>query len=248
MRASVLGRFLAVAACGVLVVGCSRTDAARDTAAAVDTRPSEADVCFVEMMVPHHEQAVEMSEILLGKDGVWERGERFARYIQAVQGQEVDAMTAWLAAWDVALTDAAEGHAGHAGHSAPAATEGSLMPSCSHDHGAVMDGMLTEEEMDSLREADTASAQRLYLELMIPHHEGALTMAEEALAEAENPFVLSSATHVVQEQVSELESIRAMIAALDAGDLELPDTYVDGVYRTYDVAPASGDAAGSGSP
>jgi uncharacterized protein (DUF305 family) len=265
MRAVVVRRVLAVAACGVLIVGCSTTEAARDDAAAtVDARPSGADVCFVEMMVPHHEQAVEMSEILLGKDGVWERGQRLARYIQTVQGQEIDAMTAWLTAWDMALTDAAEqphadgpdphpvgshGGTGHGamGHGAAAEKGASLMPSCSHDH-ATMDGMLTDEEMDSLRRADAVLAQRLYLELMIPHHEGALTMAEEALAEAENPFVLSTATHVVQEQVSELESIEAMIAALDAGDLELPDTYVDGEYRTYDTAPASGDADTPGSP
>lgn len=243
MRAVMVRGALAVVACGVLVVGCSTTDAARDDAAAtVDARPSEADVCFVEMMVPHHEQAVEMSEILLAKDGVWERGQRFARYIQTVQEQEVDAMTAWLTAWEVALTDTAEqvdaGHAGHAGHGTAAPADASLMPSCSHDHGA-MDGMLTAEEMESLRHADAALAQRLYLELMIPHHEGALSMAEEALAGAENTFVRSTATHVVQEQVSELESIRTMIAALDAGDLELPATYVDGEYRTYDIGPPS---------
>ncbi|WP_127573610.1 DUF305 domain-containing protein [Georgenia faecalis] len=262
MRAALARRALVAVMCGVLAAGCTQARAREDAAATVQARPLEADVCFVEMMVPHHQQAVEMSEILLDKDGVWERGQRFARYVAATQGQEILAMREWLAAWDGALTDAAEqlnaggsgprgvpgagdapaGGGGHAGHGAPAVGDEVVLPSCSHAHGVSMDGMLTAEQMDALRGAGATHAQRLYLELMIPHHEGALTMAEEALAEAENAFVRSSARHVVQEQVSELEQLRAMIAALDTGDLGLPDDYVEGEYLTYgaDLDPFSG--------
>ncbi|MEE6294746.1 DUF305 domain-containing protein [Georgenia wangjunii] len=265
MRAALARCALLAVVCGVLAAGCAPTTAGReDAAATVQARPLEADVCFVEMMVPHHQQAVEMSEILLDKDGVWERGQRFARYVAATQGQEVQAMQGWLAAWDVALADAAEqlnaggsgpravpaaadpatGGGDHTGHGGPVVGDEAALPSCSHVHGVSMDGMLTDEQMEALRGAGAAQAQRLYLELMIPHHEGALTMAEEALAEAENTFVRSSATHVVQEQVSELEQLRAMIAALDAGDLGLPDAYVEGEYLTYgtDAEPSTESA------
>lgn len=271
MRAAAARRALTLVVCGALVAGCSTATDHEDAVATVHASPLEADVCFVEMMVPHHQQAVEMSEILLGKDGVWERGQRFARYVATTQGQEIEAMEGWLAAWDVALADAAAqlsaggsgpravpaaaadgstGGGGHDGHGAPAAGDEVALPSCGHAHGLRMDGMLTAEEMDSLRRADGAQAQRRYLELMIPHHEGALTMAEEALAEAENTFVVSSAAHVIQEQVTELESLRTMIAALDAGDLGLPEAYVDGEYLTYDtsVAPPSAVEDGAGPP
>src|SRR5699024_7220284 len=194
MRAALVRRALVALAVGTLAAGCSPTTAAREEAVAtVHARPREADGCFVEMMVPHHQQAVDMSEILLAKDGVWERGQRFAQYVAATQAQEIQAMEAWLEAWDGALAGAAEqlnaggsgprtlvpatpeesgGGGGHAGHAAPAAGDEVALPSCSHSSGHPMDGMLTDEEMDALRAADAAQAQRLYLELMIPHHEG----------------------------------------------------------------------------
>ncbi len=259
--------------CGAVGFGYLQVASTRDEAAAVvQARPTEADVCFVAMMVPHHQQAVEMSEVLLAKDGVWERGQRFARYVEATQGQEIRTMEAWLGAWDVALDGAAEdlgvgvfgaapsqgpddtatdaaGNGGHGGHGGPSVDEVAL-PSCTHAHGTRMQGMVAEEDMAVLRQADAAEAQRLYLELMLPHHEGAVAMADRALAEADNDFVRSSAAHVLQEQVSELESIEAMVAALDAGDLDLAEEYVEGGYQTYDstALPSGVPAEGADGP
>lgn len=254
------GRFAqgaaAVLAAAVIVLGsagCTSVDPGRERAAqVVAERPSGGDVCFVQMMVPHHEQAVEMSRILLAKDGVSERGRRFAEYVELVQAQEVVTMTDWLAAWDEALADAdAElaaggtgprrpdggaaseggtpgsagsgvpgaapgGHGGHAG-----APSSSGLPDCGDDdaHGT-MPGMLTEAELDGLRAAHAREAERRYLELMVPHHEGALEMSHAALdggpeVRATNEYVVSVARHVIVEQEKEIVSLHRMLEALD---------------------------------
>lgn len=250
------GRFARGAAAAVLAAavtalgsaGCTSADPGRERAAqVVAERPGGGDVCFVRMMVPHHEQAVEMSRILLAKDGVSERGRRFAEYVELVQAQEVATMTAWLAAWDEALADAdAElaaggtgprrpdggaasgggtpgsagpgapgGHGGHAG----ASSSGGL-PDCGDDAHGSMPGMLTEAELDGLRAARAREAERRYLELMVPHHEGALEMSHAALdggpeVRATNEYVVSVARHVIVEQEKEIVSLHRMLEALD---------------------------------
>lgn len=256
------GRFALGAAVAVIVLGsagCTSADPGQERAAQVlAERPSGADVCFVRMMVPHHEQAVEMSRILLAKDGVSARGRRFAEYVELAQAQEVTTMTAWLAAWDEALADADAqltaggsgprrpdgvvasddatpgstgsgttgtvpgGHAGHAGNARPeaGASPSSGLPDCGDDDHAAMPGMLAEAEIDRLRTARGGAAEQRYLELMVPHHKGALEMAHAALdgvpdARVSNEYVVSVARHVVVEQEKEIVSLHRMLGALD---------------------------------
>ncbi|RIQ14521.1 DUF305 domain-containing protein, partial [Jiangella rhizosphaerae] len=160
--------------------------------------PTDADVCFVRMMIPHHEQAVAMSDLLLAKAGVWDRGRRYAEFVRAAQAREVETMRRWLDAW---------GSATHGAHDADA-------PGC--DHAGPMPGMLTDAEVAALRSADGPAAQLLYLRLMIPHHEGAVEMAYDEIAAGSNVFAISVAKHVVQDQLGEVAAMESMLAELGA--------------------------------
>ncbi|PZF86603.1 DUF305 domain-containing protein [Jiangella anatolica] len=168
------------------------------TAAPAGDVPTAADVCFVEMMIPHHEQAVELSDLLLAKPGVWERGRRYAEFVRAAQSREIEAMRRWLDAWGAATHGAHAGAAAGCGHAGP------------------MPGMLPAERVDALAAADGPAAQLLYLQLMIPHHEGAVEMAYDEIAAGSNVYAISVAKHVVQDQLGELAAMESMLAELAA--------------------------------
>ena len=146
-----------------------------------------ADQMFVTMMIPHHEQAIEMADILLAEEGVDPQVVTIAERIKSAQGPEIELMEGWLEDWGVA-----QGSAGM-------------------DHG---DGMMTEADMSALREADGATAGRLFLEQMVVHHQGAVEMAEAALEAAEDPEVRALAEQVIEDQNAEIAEMRELAATL----------------------------------
>ncbi len=148
-----------------------------------------ADIMFVTMMIPHHEQAVEMADIVLAKDDVDPRVVAIAERIQAAQGPEIERMQAWLEDWGVDPDP-----------------EGTGM-----DHG---DGMMTEDDMTALREADGATAGRLFLEQMVVHHEGAVAMAQAALDDAADADVLALAQQVIDDQTAEIAEMQQLAESL----------------------------------
>ncbi|PXY28378.1 DUF305 domain-containing protein [Prauserella muralis] len=148
------------------------------------TKPSEADVRYMTMMIPHHEQAITMTDLVPARARS-ERVKAIASRIAASQDAEIAAMTTWL-----------EQH-GHAGHTA-------------HQHG-LMPGMATPEQLDALRAAKGAEFDRQFLRLMITHHEGALTMARDQLAHGLEPQAVAMAQEVLTGQVDEIEHMRAML-------------------------------------
>lgn len=153
------------------------------------TGASDADVMFAAMMIPHHEQAVEMADIVLAKPGVDPRVLDLATRIRDAQAPEIAQMQGWLEAWGA---DAA-------------AHEGM-------DHGD--DGMLTQDEIAALEQADGAAAARLFLEGMIAHHEGAVAMAQTQLEDGEDADALALAETIVATQQAEIDEMRALLEAL----------------------------------
>lgn len=150
-----------------------------------------ADVMFAQMMVPHHEQALEMSRIVTGKEGVPEDVRALAKRIESAQGPEIKRMQDMLATWGV--TDAQ--HMDHSGH-------------------AGMEGMLTEEQLQALRDAEGPDAARLFLEGMIEHHQGAVEMARTQLEDGENPQARALAEDVVAAQEEEIAQMEDLLAGL----------------------------------
>jgi uncharacterized protein (DUF305 family) len=111
-----------------------------------------------------------------------------AEAIAAAQDPEIAEMTALLEGWGE-----------------PVAMDEGM------DHSGMMSGMLTVEELDALAELRGAEFDRAWLEAMIAHHEGAVDMAEDVLADGENPEVRDLAERIVAAQAAEIAEMRALL-------------------------------------
>ena len=137
----VIAKFIRVASVllvAFLAVGCVQTESGFS--------PQEQN--FAEMMIPHHQQAIEMADLALQKSEN-EEVIALATQIKAAQDPEIVEMSSWPGVNP-------EAHMGHA-----------------------MDGMLSDDEMQELREADSLQFDRLFVQGMIKHHQGAIDMADE---------------------------------------------------------------------
>jgi uncharacterized protein (DUF305 family) len=146
---------------------------------------SPADIMFAQMMIPHHQQAVDMSELALEKTTDPDV-RALAEQIRDAQASEIELMEGWL--------DDAEGG----------------MSLGQNDMGMGMGGMLSEDEMSALEDATGAEFERLYLEGMIEHHEGAIRMAQMIL-NSENPEVKALGEAIVESQTAEIEQMKQML-------------------------------------
>ena len=159
------------------------------------SQPSDenmADVMFVQMMIPHHEQAIEMSEIILASEGVDAEVSSLAEQIRDAQGPEIDLMERWLDDWGLPSMGGMKGM----------------------DHGGSgsMDGMLSDEQMADLAAADGATGSRLFLELMIEHHVGAIEMTDDVIDDGRSADVRELAQQIITSQTVEIETMREMLA------------------------------------
>jgi uncharacterized protein (DUF305 family) len=170
------------------------TETASPTGAAeeISAEHNNADVMFAQMMIPHHQQAVEMSETLLAKDGVPSEVADFAQQVIDAQGPEIDRMNAMLTTWGADPTPSSTGQG----------------------HGSPMKGMMSEDDLRQLEDAQGTEAARLYLEQMIHHHEGAVEMAREQVDTGQNPQAQELAQEVIDAQQAEIEQMRTMLDAL----------------------------------
>lgn len=171
----------------------------RDPGAPVeDGRPDEDDIAFMQMMVLHHRQALEMAGLVPDR-AADERVQTAAARIESVQGAEILVMAQWLTdhAIDVPAPDADPADYDHA----------------EHGHSG-MEGLLTPDELDELADADGPAFDRLFVEGMIRHHGGAVLMARRVLAEGADPRVIELGTDVVTDQSAEIARLEALLAGL----------------------------------
>ncbi|MEV8592294.1 DUF305 domain-containing protein [Streptomyces sp. NPDC052012] len=153
---------------------------------AEDDSPNSADVSYARMMIEHHAQALEMTEL------VPDRAEsskivKLAERIAAAQQPEIKAMKGWLKKHGKPEKDEGHGHG--------------------HDH-ATMPGMATEAQLRNLRAADGKAFDQLFLTLMITHHEGAITMATDVKGQGNNIQIEEMADDVIAQQTSEINRMR----------------------------------------
>ena len=154
-----------------------------------------ADVMFARMMIPHHEQAIEMSDLVLGTDGVDPRITDLATQIKEAQGPEIVQMTTWLDEWGVRGPDS-RGMGDSMGNGAMGG----------------MGGMLSEAEMRALEQAEGAQAGRLFLQGMIAHHEGAVDMAEAEIDNGTHEGTVDLARSIVVSQTREISEMEDVLA------------------------------------
>lgn len=153
---------------------------------------NDADIMFAQMMIPHHQQAVEMSEMLLVKEGIPAHVVEFAQGVIDAQGPEIDRMNAMLEAWGQQPVTGGMGEMDHGG----------------------MSGMMSQEDMTALEEAQGTEAARLYLEQMTAHHEGAVDMARDEVADGQNPHAITLAEQIINDQEAEIAQMQQMLTDL----------------------------------
>lgn len=141
------------------------------------------DQMFAAMMIPHHEQAIEMSDLALTRSTNPELL-ALAQQIKDAQAPEIEEMKKWGENLD------------HMSHS-----------------GMTMGGMLSQSEIDELKAAQGVAFDRLFLQGMIAHHEGAIEMAQDVL-ESKNSHVRDFASNIITVQAKEIEQMKAMLAKL----------------------------------
>lgn len=171
---------------------------------------NDADIMFAQMMIPHHQQAVEMSEMLLAKEGIPAQVVEFAQGVIDAQGPEIDRMNAMLEAWDQQpVTDS-----GGMDHGKMGGMDHSKMGGMDHGEMGGMSGMMSQEDMTALEEAQGTEAARLYLEQMTAHHEGAVDMARDEVADGQNPHAITLAEQVISDQKAEIAQMQQMLTDL----------------------------------
>jgi len=149
---------------------------------------SAADAMFAQMMIPHHEQAVVMADLAPTRAQDPQILE-LAAEIKAAQQPEIDQMATWLEEWGVPRLAGEEAMAAHGSHG--------------------MSGMLTDEQLAELEASSGANYDRLFAQMMIEHHQGAIDMAAEVL-DSSDPRVAGLAQQIVSTQEAEIEQLRPL--------------------------------------
>ena len=148
---------------------------------------NDADVMFAQLMIPHHEQAIEMSDIALDPNtGASAAVIALATQIKGAQDPEISQMKSLLTTWSKPIE------------------MGSM------DHSSMMDGMLSLEDMDTLGQLKGAEFDKAWAKGMIGHHEGAIKMANDVLAKGKNSEILALANAVVPGQSTEIETLKPL--------------------------------------
>lgn len=148
---------------------------------------NDADVKFATEMIPHHQQAVEMSSL------AEERAEKpevldLATRIKGAQDPEIKQLSGMLESWGEEVPS------GHGGHGADE-----------------MAGMMSEQEMAQLEAASGPAFDRMFLEMMIRHHEGAITAAKAEIAEGVHPEARKLAETIARVQQAEIDEMTGLL-------------------------------------
>lgn len=151
---------------------------------------NDADIAFASEMIPHHQQAVEMAALAETRAQSAEVKDLAAR-IKGAQDPEIRQMTAMLESWGEEAPSADGGHGGHGS----------------------MPGMMTDDEMSGLMGAQGAQFDRMFLEMMIRHHEGAIEMARTEIADGADPEAKKLAETIARVQQQEIDEMKGLLAS-----------------------------------
>lgn len=159
-----------------------------DRSSAGNTAFNDADVEFLQGMVPHHSQAVAMAELVPDRTDRPELNE-LAETIISTQNEEIEQMNTLLSD---AGAEPVEGGMDHGGM-----TEG----------GMTMSGMMDDQQMQDLESAEGQDFELMFLDMMTAHHQGAIEAAEQVLDAGENPEVADLAEQIIEAQQAEIEQM-----------------------------------------
>ncbi|KQS54573.1 hypothetical protein ASG36_20560 [Geodermatophilus sp. Leaf369] len=170
--------------------GADPSSARSSTSVPAEATFNTADVTFAQSMIPHHEQAVEMADLVADRSTNPDVLDLAGR-IQAAQGPEIDVLNGWLDSWGANNSDDTSGMA-HSG----------------------MSGMMTEDDMSSLETASGVDFDRMWLQLMLEHHTGAVGMAQTEIADGEDPAAIALAQDIQSSQGAEITEMEQLLQSL----------------------------------
>ncbi len=192
---------IAIALLGVSVVSCSGQDSDTTDTPQTDkdgvavtagaNQPAEVngvDLHFLAMMTPHHQQAVDMSEIILAAQGTSAATADLADRIKVGQEEEIDTMVDWAEQWD--QHDLMEQHSQH-----------------------IANGMITPEQLNQLKTLEGEEADTLFLQLMHSHHAGAVAMTQDQIDNGGYQPLVDLAQQMIDVQTAEMREMEQLLEA-----------------------------------
>jgi uncharacterized protein (DUF305 family) len=194
MRRWVLIIGAAALAALVTMTACSNKSATSGTSSAGSSAAStstpatsahnQADVTFAQNMIPHHEQhCIQMSDIILGKQGIDPRVVQLANQIKAEQGPEIQQMRSWLSQWNQPTI--------------------SMAP-----------GMMSDQDMTNLQNAQGVDASKQFLTGMIQEHQAAIAMAQDEIKSGQYPPAVALAHSIVTNHQQQITTMQGILASL----------------------------------
>ena len=185
-----------------LVTGCSSSNdmgAMQHNSTAASTPASgqqaadhnDHDVQFAQEMIAHHQQALDMAKMVPGKS-TNPKVTDLAKRIEGAQDPEIKTMTAWLSTWGASPT-------------------ASSMPGMDHGSMGSGNGMMTAEEMTKLGQTTGAAFDKMWMEMMIKHHEGAITMAKTHIEKGSNADSKKLAQEIITAQQAEITEMQGLL-------------------------------------
>lgn len=152
---------------------------------------NDADVTFAQMMIPHHGQALEMAK-LADDRAADSKIKDIAGKIEKAQDPEIKMMKGWLNSWDKP-------------------TEAESMPGMDHSG---MNGMMSDEDMKELKGMTGAKFDKMFAEMMIEHHNGAISMAKDEQKNGKNSDAKKTAEDIVKGQSAEVKQLQSILDQL----------------------------------
>ncbi|MTD56564.1 DUF305 domain-containing protein [Amycolatopsis pithecellobii] len=197
---------MSIAATGLVLAGCSNGDGSphngmsmmsSSAAPAPASAHNAADVTFAQAMIPHHQQAIEMAGLAASRSSN-PKVKDLASRIQSAQDPEIQQMQTWLTQWGAAPSGMP---------SMPEMNHGS-MP------GASMPGMMTDTDMQKLQQAGGAQFDKMFLQMMVHHHQGAVEMAKTELAQGSNTDAKALARRIIDSQTAEITEMQQLLTTM----------------------------------
>ncbi|GAA2443669.1 hypothetical protein GCM10010191_70290 [Actinomadura vinacea] len=159
---------------------------------------NQEDVKFGQMMIPHHQQALEMAKAAKTKAAMPEV-KKLAADIEKAQDPEIKQMTAWLTSWGASMPAPEMTGMDHGGMN-----DGGGMKAGEH-------GMMSAQDMQKLEKLSGMAYDKAFLEMMIKHHQGAVTMAKKQQTAGQFPAAKAMAGTIVTSQTAEIATMQGML-------------------------------------
>jgi len=196
----VLVTAVGLGACSSDHSGMSGMSSSTTIAIPANANYNATDIGFAQGMIPHYAQAIEMADLALtntkNSDVL-----ALANKIKAAQSPEIVKLSGWLRDW---------------GQTVPSTASGSMDHDMSGMGGMMMDGMMSQADMDRLETSTGTEFDRLWIELMIQHHEGAVKMSKTEVAGGKNPDAIALAQAIISSQQAEITTMESLLKKMPA--------------------------------